>query len=36
MRHTAASVERVLFTDCRLQEIGFKGLKEWENRESLD
>jgi hypothetical protein len=28
MRHTAASVERVLFTDCRLRRLA---LKAWKN-----
>jgi hypothetical protein len=30
-RHTVASVERMLFTDYRLLQEGFKGLKKWEN-----
>ena len=36
MRHTVASVERMLFTDYRLRENGLKGLKKWKNWRYLD
>src|ERR1051325_4986232 len=32
MRHTAARVERIFFTDHRLREIGLKALKGWRNQ----
>jgi hypothetical protein len=33
MRHTVASVERMLFTDYRLRGMACKGLRNRDNRE---